>query len=625
MKKYFFRLKCFLGLNQGFSLIELSVVMTVAASAAVGFLSWTQPAASTNATKATATLNKMKDIQSAIDSFRAQKRRLPCPADPLMRSDNTRAPAGTDYLTPTGDSHDYYVNDFGMEDLDRSQATVNSTTTLGVDCPVSVGSLPVFSLGLDDTYMIDAWGRRFTYHVASSICGTDAGTESGISSSESENIGCNELSYKNNTGNLTVTGGNTANAAYVVVSHGANGNGAFLPSGEKLNDGVDNELLNSNGGNTYVKADQSTNFDDLVVFETKNQIESAVNRKNIRNISVADCEANSQALKQVTLTEAGYMKSGLALTNYQQNGSNVGDQGLLGILKFTQSICVAYYGASASTINGQTWGGAQCPGNTTGASTYTPGNDSCSCLSGLWDGNCTIDLTVRNGLQLWLDANDSTTLFTNNDCATGGSPSNGNSIACWKDKSGTGNHAIAGTAPTYTTGAQNSKAVLTFDGASTYLTSSTLTLPTTASIFAVASPGATSGFKNIITNNLNFFLGAGNGAANYFASFYGNNAAWGTSSDHGASGAMSSGSYYVLGSITDGVNDYSYINGTALTMRANAMTSFSDGYIIGSSAASSQYWDGTIGEILIYNTALSNSDRLSIQTYLGIKWGITVP
>jgi hypothetical protein len=34
---------------------------------------------------------------------------------------------------------------------------------------------------------------------------------------------------------------------------------------------------------------------------------------------------------------------------------------------------------------------------------------------------------------------------------------------------------------------------------------------------------------------------------------------------------------------------------------------------------------GTISEILVFNTALSNSDREHIEGYLAYKWGITLP
>ena len=45
------------------------------------------------------------------------------------------------------------------------------------------------------------------------------------------------------------------------------------------------------------------------------------------------------------------------------------------------------------------------------------------------------------GLQLWLDASDSTTLFTDS-AGTTLATADGDPIGCWKDKSGNGNNVI---------------------------------------------------------------------------------------------------------------------------------------------------------------------------------------
>jgi len=67
---------------------------------------------------------------------------------------------------------------------------------------------------------------------------------------------------------------------------------------------------------------------------------------------------------------------------------------------------------------------------------------------------------------LWLDANDSSTLF---DATSGGStPSNGGTVRRWEDKSTNGRHVTEATnAPTRQTGVQNSRDVVRFAAAST--------------------------------------------------------------------------------------------------------------------------------------------------------------
>ncbi len=634
--KYFGYLKK----QQGFSLIELSVVISVAAAATVGVLSWTQPTISTNSTKAIETRHKMQEVQKSIEAFRVRTKRLPCPADPLMRSDSTRSSIGTDYITPTATSHDYYINNFGMEDLDTTQSSVNGVDTRGVDCPVSVGAIPVFSLGLDESYMHDAWGRRMTYHVAPTLCGADTGVPGSPTATDisiSQSIGCTDNDYKNKTGNITVTNGSTTlttSSAFVLVSHGANGAGAFLPSGTKLAaSGNANEAENSNGDTTYIKADQNATFDDIVIFATRNQIESQVNRKNIKNISVTDCETNSQVLKNITLTEAAAMTSVNSYTQHS-GAKNTGDQILLGILKNTQNICISYYGASAATINGKTWSGAQCPGNNnpgSNGSTYLTTDGSCLCDSGLWDGNCTTTFTPKSisGLQLWIDANDSTTLFTDLACMDG-SPANNASIKCWKDKSGNTNNAIGINAPIYKTNSMNGKAIIRFDGQNLLVGTSLLNSINTGNVtvFIVAKnsdignsvlvgvPDISEVRFNIhlpwsdenIYWDFGYMVGGGGGRIfNYWGGYEGTTYVWTFNAAYGS-----------------GVGSQNiWRNGTRIQSNTTSKNpSYGTTYGLSLGGKTGAYFSGDLAEITIYNTALSDTERQNIETYLKTKWGI---
>lgn len=42
----------------------------------------------------------------------------------------------------------------------------------------------------------------------------------------------------------------------------------------------------------------------------------------------------------------------------------------------------------------------------------------------------------------------------------------------------------------------------------------------------------------------------------------------------------------------------------------------------GGSASPSAYWQGDIGEVILYNSALSSGDRVLVETYLANKWGL---
>jgi hypothetical protein len=103
--------------------------------------------------------------------------------------------------------------------------------------------------------------------------------------------------------------------------------------------------------------------------------------------------------------------------------------------------------------------------NNAAASNFVVVNDT-----SVWTPN------LISGLQLWLDASDTSTLY---DATAGGSlvTTDGSAVARWNDKSGNNRHATQATSnarPLLKTGANgiNSKTVLSFDGSNDFLTSS---------------------------------------------------------------------------------------------------------------------------------------------------------
>jgi len=70
----------------------------------------------------------------------------------------------------------------------------------------------------------------------------------------------------------------------------------------------------------------------------------------------------------------------------------------------------------------------------------------------------------------------------------------------------------------------------------------------------------------------------------------------------------------------DGTQRISAVNGASSFTTSNSVTIQRIGYL----ASSVFQFQGWIGEILLYNRALSATERLKIERYLGKKWGITV-
>jgi len=347
----------------GFSLVELSVLISVAALLAIGYLQWVQPPLITDSVKSLKTMQKMHNIMSAIDNFRVRVGRLPCPADRYVRSDNTRG---------VGASADNYVNDFAREDMDFDQ----TDGTLGIDCSDDFGIVPVSSLGISKEYVNDAWGRRISYHVSDNLCASDADPDEG----------CGQRDYQEGIsgtaeGNITVNDGSsdlTTIAAYVLVSHGANGMGAFLPSGQKLADGIGNELENSDNDQVYIKREINNSFDDIVEFRTRSQIELLVKDNAGQILSEEFCQQNSVAISEIDALESTNLQGNI--DDYEIAGANTGDYVAYSILWSIQSTCIGYFTTAGSGV----WLGPLCPGG----GTYNAVNNSCSCTSGAWNGAC---------------------------------------------------------------------------------------------------------------------------------------------------------------------------------------------------------------------------------------------
>jgi hypothetical protein len=380
--------------NRGFSLVELSVIMSVAASAAIGYMQWIKPAAKTDSYNSRITQQTMNIVRDKLVMHAMINKRLPCPASPNVNTDNTN---------DDGSASEF---NFGEEALSFNIAANDYS-----DCLNTVGSVPVVALGLTGKYMFDEWGRRLTYHVTPNLCNdADNITVGSITIAQRSYVGCTKRDYAdgfeiNSTdtnkdkGNISIYKSTTVNpsnlltdkAAFVLVSHGANGNGAYLASGKRMPitvqtdddnfDSYTNDL--DSDGLTYFKLSVSSTYDDLVLFATKSQINKFSKKLNNRIMTAAECEANSIALSLITNSISTNLDSDIddyeitdGTTTY-----NEGSDMTISILWALQDVCSSskYYG---ETNSGGDWTGARCPGG----AVYT--NGKCVCDNTLWSGSC---------------------------------------------------------------------------------------------------------------------------------------------------------------------------------------------------------------------------------------------
>lgn len=341
--------------EDGFSLVELSAIIAIAATLAIGYISWTMPATQNDAIKTLSTYQRMQTLSHAIENFVAVNQKLPCPANPTLNSQMHQ------------NSNSSTAN---LYDFDDEALTIDDT---GIRCPVSIGAIPTRALGLPSDYMFDGWNRKFLYHVAPDLC---------------SNTICNTRSYKAGittaTGGLTVTGDTVLadnTAAFVLLSYGTNGKGAYLPSGSSIPsdnvsddeaDNNDNNYTLNNGNNSYIKRDISSDFDDIVLFRTQQQIESLIDA-----VTAADfltCRDNSVALSTINRSVADTLRSSVTTLEIKDGSTvyNTGDAAILEVMWNLQEACSELYGGTLPSM---------CPAGMA----YNSDSNDCTCLTGKWD------------------------------------------------------------------------------------------------------------------------------------------------------------------------------------------------------------------------------------------------
>jgi hypothetical protein len=242
------------------------------------------------------------------------------------------------------------------------------------------------------------------------------------------------------------------------------------------------------------------------------------------------------------------------------------------------------------------------------------------------------------GLQLWLDASDSSTLF---DATSGGAlvTTDGATVARWEDKSGYARHATQATSnarPLFKSAIKNGRNALRFDGVNDQFRcndSDGLDL-NAFSIFAVVIPSSYSigGSKfPAILNKGDFATAAG---SNY--ELVGNSSAqWQAGIVSGGAGAYSTtainfNNCQIVGmSRLAGGGVTVYKNGVAgatSTAFSGSLNNISTPLGVGGRGTGTQTsvdsFIGDILEILIYNINITTTQRQGVESYLNNKWSI---
>ena len=157
------------------------------------------------AQKAEITLKRIKEIQTALHIYYSSSPGsflLPCPSDIELAISNSSIgnASCSDYATNLSSEIIYY------------------------------GGIPITELGLNSDYLIDGWGNKFSYYVTKDL--TDTASSDGY-------ININNYDLIDSSGNPSAL----TDIAYVIISHGEDGVGAYNISGNQIGTSSNANLL----------------------------------------------------------------------------------------------------------------------------------------------------------------------------------------------------------------------------------------------------------------------------------------------------------------------------------------------------------------------------------------------
>lgn len=214
---------------------------------------------------------------------------------------------------------------------------------------------------------------------------------------------------------------------------------------------------------------------------------------------------------------------------------------------------------------------------------------------------------VSGNLRLWLDPNFGITM------------DGSNKVSLWNDKSGQGNNAVQATysqQPVFTAAVINNQPVLRFTAASsqTMVVSTNFPAPVTVLCVERLTSGANSRMLTARFNNWLLGFWGGARAQGYFEG-------WVT-----PSGTPAANTTWYLYSCTipgAGQNSTVYENGTVIAASQNGVTG-PNGFSLSGYFASSEFSNGDIAEVILYNRVLTSQEWQGVQSYLATKYALSV-
>ncbi len=237
-----------------------------------------------------------------------------------------------------------------------------------------------------------------------------------------------------------------------------------------------------------------------------------------------------------------------------------------------------------------------------------------------FDASLSFDPT---GLKLWLRSDQGVT-------------QGGTGVVSWADQSTFGNNATQATdasKPVVQAGAVNGYSTIKFDGSNDFLKieSNAVLDPRKVSIFVVASPNSTTSANKVFISKSSSNLGSGYGIFGYSTNVYGY---VGTTSTK-CGGSLPLNTYGIISTIFDPDKSSDQIRTSiSMTSGGTPQTTVYTGNCTATINSDSLplylgSWNGSalknncqIAEVMIFDRAVSDQQRVMIENYLHVKYGI---
>lgn len=212
------------------------------------------------------------------------------------------------------------------------------------------------------------------------------------------------------------------------------------------------------------------------------------------------------------------------------------------------------------------------------------------------------------------------------------SQSSGSPVSGWNDESGQGKNATQGTSgnqPTFQANAINGKPAVRFDGTDDFLsmTSGFADFTQGMTVFVVAKPTAVKAYARLFdfgngmaSSNVLMFRSASTDSLS-FHSYTGGS----LSTNLTATGMLDLNQSHVFGYHQSGTTGKIYKDGRVVqtgTAAAIQNTSRGNNYLAKSNWTGDEYFQGDISEVVIFNRALTESERAQVERYLEDKYSL---